>query len=167
MARRLRNVRIHGNAPPLVIGGCAVVEYAGTAELIFAGHSELFVDGVELGRVPWLAIGEGLRAGEQVLLLHCDEAWNVIGMSAHASVIEAKTRAERLYPGVADAWVQRAISRAEAVAYLDEISRDEKCSFCGRRPDEVARIIQRGDARICDFCVRGCHELLQSDSLEN
>src|ERR1700694_4193931 len=37
-----------------------------------------------------------------------------------------------------------------------------RCSFCGRRPPEVRRMVAGpGAAYICDYCLRLCDEILQ------
>ena len=146
------------SAPPLVLRHCAIVEYAATSELTFTEG-----DADDVGRVAFLAIGENLHEDE-VVLFHCDTRWNVLGSSSHASVAEARGRAERTYAGVGHAWVERPVSKGEAVAYLDAKAHGEECSFCGRRPDEVGQIVERGSARICDACIRECHALLTASS---
>lgn len=146
------------SAPPLVLRRCAIVEYAATSELTFTEG-----DADDVGRVAFLAIGENLHEDE-VVLFHCDTRWNVLGSSSHASVAEARGRAERTYAGVGHAWVERPVSKSEAVAYLDAKAHGEECSFCGRRPDEVGQIVERGSARICDACIRECHALLTGSS---
>ncbi len=47
------------------------------------------------------------------------------------------------------------------------IYRSTRCSFCGKREEEVARMIQGPVARICDSCVALCHEVLLSTPLYN
>jgi hypothetical protein len=99
-----------------------------------------------------LVIAEGLE-GAGVVLIYCDDEWRVVAATRMRSPSHAKTRAERTYPGVSRLWVDAGVSKADAVAYAEEESRDFKCSFCGRRPDQVRNLLAQGDARICNFCV--------------
>jgi hypothetical protein len=146
--------------PPLVpVIDCArLLHYAivdGTVQ--FPGRTLLFVDGKELGQVPCLAICENKKLSE-VLLFHCDSEWNRLGCSAHPSVAEAKARAERIYVGISARWVDAGISERTPDAFLDEQFGNERCSFCGKRPDEINQMILRRDqrnheVRICDLCI--------------
>jgi hypothetical protein len=77
----------------------------------------------------------------------------MLGCSAHESVSEAKGRAERVYHGVSTRWVEANVSRDAADAYLNELFADQRCSICGKRPDEADSLIQSGSALICDRCV--------------
>jgi hypothetical protein len=145
------------DAPPLVLDHCIVTSYAFTSGLPF--HT-----GAELRRVPRLAIGCSVHHPE-VLLLFCDERWKTVRVSAHPSVADAKRRAEAAYAGVE--WVERPVSAEQASEYLDTMWKDEKCSFCGRRPDQIAQIVQHGTARICDLCVREFHARIASEESQH
>ena len=135
--------------PPPVLNRCVVMRYASTAGLPFTG--------IELERVPGLAIGRQLRDPE-ILLLHCDEEWDVLGTSAHPTIAEAEAKAARIYPGIEDRWIDRPVSDEEAVQYLQILWAGETCSFCGRRPDEVTKMVAGGDTRICDLCTANTTE---------
>ena len=139
--------------PPPVLASARVLEYAILDGSVgFSGKSRVFVERRELGRVPRLAIGETLEGGE-VLLLYCDEDWSVLAAAGYRSPTHAKARAERTYPGVSRLWADAGVSRDAALAYAEEESRDFKCSFCGRRPDQVRNLLAQGAARICNLCV--------------
>jgi len=139
--------------PPPVLASARVLEYAILDGSVgFSGKSRVFVESRELGRVPRLVIAEGLEAAE-IVLLYCDDEWRVLAAAGMRSSTHAKTRAERTYPGVSRLWVDAGVSKAEALAYAEEESRDFKCSFCGRRPDQVRNLLAQGEARICNFCV--------------
>jgi hypothetical protein len=118
----------------------------------FSGRSLLFVDGKELGAVPCLAICEDTKT-PGVLLFHCAIDWHVLGCSAHESVPEAKDRAEGVYRGVSTRWVEANVSRDVAEVYLNELFAQQRCSVCGKRPDEVESLIQSGSPLICNRCV--------------
>ena len=81
--------------PPPVLASARVLEYAILDGSVgFSGKSRVFVESRELGRVPRLAIGQVLEAGE-VLLLYCDEEWSVLTAAGYSSPAHAKARAER------------------------------------------------------------------------
>lgn len=144
--------------PPPVLDCARVLEYAVLDDSVsFSGRTLLFVDGKELDPVPCLAICQNLNQAE-ILLFHCDSDWTVLGTGGYDSVSAAKNRAERIYPGVSSCWVSAHVSEREASKYLDEIWGDQRCSFCGKRPDEVEALVGRGKAYICDRCIGEFHE---------
>jgi hypothetical protein len=139
--------------PPPVLASGRVLEYAILDESVgYSAKSRVFVQGLELGRVPRLVIAEGLESAD-VLLLYCDDEWSVLAAAGKRSASHAKARAERTYPGVSRLWVEAGVSKEQAIAYAEEESRDFKCSFCGRRPDQVRNLLAHGAARICNLCV--------------
>jgi len=90
--------------PPADYLGGRLLEYAVLDKRAsYSGHSHLFVGGKELGPVPRLALSQ-LPEGE-VLLAHCDDGWEVLGVAGYPSMGRAKRRAERIYPGVSACWV--------------------------------------------------------------
>ena len=128
----------------------------------FSGRTLLFVDGRELGEVPCLAICEEKKSSG-VLLFHCDSEWTTLGCSAHQSVPDAKTRAERIYPGISTRWVDAGVSEEAAEVYLNEQFGNARCSFCGKRPDEVEQMFfKEGEGKdevgICNQCIKGFHD---------
>jgi len=151
--------------PPPVLDHCRVLEYAVLAGKVkYSGHSNLFFDGKEVGPVAALAIGKPMDSHEP-LVLHCDHRWAVQAVAGFPSVREAKTRAERIYPGVSVLWRRTGVSKAKAEAYLARMWKGMTCSFCGRRPDQIKNMIgERGkrSVRICDICVREFHEELDA-----
>lgn len=150
--------------PPPILANAHVLEYAILDSSVhYSGHSSLFVDGSELGPVPCLVICQELKAA-RILLLHCERDWTVLGAVEFASAAQAKDRAERIYPGLAARWREMQITEQEALKYLDESSSDLRCTFCGRRPDEVEQIIEKGGSRICDSCIKEFHQMLQEGS---
>lgn len=110
------------SGPPPIIDGARVVEYA------------------VLPKSVKYAIGEPVGEGE-VPLFHCDDKWRVLSASSHPSVRQAKQRAERAHPGIAEAWTDSGLPKIE-------------CSFCGRTSGQVGQMIAKDDVRICDVCVR-------------
>jgi hypothetical protein len=139
--------------PPPVINGARVLEYAVLDEPVtFSGHSGLFVDGKEIEPVPCLAVCQNLEDRE-ILLLHCDREWRVLGVAAYPSAAEAKRKAERIYPGLSSRWKETGVTEAEALEYAAKIWGDLRCSFCGRTPDQVSAMIEKQGVRICNLCV--------------
>lgn len=130
----------------------------------FSGRTLLFVDGKEIGRVPCLAICEE-RKTSGVLLFHCDREWTVLGCSAHPSVSEAKDRAEHIYAGLSNRWVNANVSEEAAESYLDEVL--SRCSFCGRRFDHADEIFanESETANICNACIEEFHNALRPSKL--
>jgi len=140
-------------SPPPVLDCARVLRYVIIDKSIeFSGRSLLFVDGKELGEVPCLAICEEKKTGA-VLLFHCTRDWTVLGCSAHESVTDAQVRAEGVYKGAFSRWVDANVSREAAEAYLDEMLGKDRCSVCGKRPDQVDSFVQRGSVRICNYCA--------------
>lgn len=139
--------------PPPVLDNCRILEYVIVPRsTAYSGHSNV-------GPVPRLAIGEPIGEGE-LLLLRCDRNWRVLGASAHPSIRQAKHRAELAYPGLTAAWIDAGVSKAQAEAYLDKRWKGAKCSFCGRRPDQISQFVTKGKVRICDVCIREYYGIL-------
>ena len=153
--------------PPPALAGARVLEYAIVDDsLKFTGALQVYVDGTRLGAVPRLAICENLDDAE-LLLLHCDDSWNVLGVQAWnagedpivESVEDVKARAETYYVGITRKWQTHGASREEAKAYQTANVGIQKCSFCGRTMHEVhTLLVAESGARICDLCIRKFHE---------
>jgi hypothetical protein len=149
--------------PPHALANAAVIEYVTLPDFVHhVSTAGLYVNGKELGSVPCLAICQNVGKDE-FLLLYCDGEWNVLAVVACASVREARARAERQYPGVSICWTQAQISRQEASGYLDSLPGELRCAFCGRRPEEVKTLFEKGGARICDSCVKEFCQLLHKE----
>lgn len=120
-----------------------------------AGHGLLSVGQNEIGRVPCLAIC-GDKESPGLTLYFCDSHWSPIGIAACDSVAAAKRKAERIYPGSFTCWIEAHFSEGDANHFLDEIRAAQRCSFCGKLPDETLSTFfeGKGSARICDDCVR-------------
>jgi hypothetical protein len=145
-------------SPPPVIGLARVLEYAATDDLAFTGAHVPVAAGRELGAVPRLAIGERLTTRD-VVLLYCDPAWDLLAVSAQASVADARRVAEEAYPGINGRWRAGGFSDADVEAYLDEEDRGMICSFCGRHPHQVEKMITgHNGAAICEVCIRALRD---------
>lgn len=150
--------------PPLTLADARVVEYAHSDHGVsYSGHSSLFVDGVELGAVPRLALCQTAK-DDEVLLLHCDREWNVLGVAAYKSVMEAKTKAEHIYPGISALWIKTRAGGRATESRVGYSTGEPRCSFCGKGPNEVDQMIEKGDVRICDSCVGDFQRMLRESS---
>ncbi len=140
--------------PPPTLDCARVLEYVVLNDSVgFSGRTLLFVDGIELGRVPCLAICDDKRI-PGVLLFHCDEEWTVLGCAGYTTLTEARDRAERIYPGLSSLWVDAKVSAEQSERYLNEQFGDQRCSVCGKRADQVNQLDQRGEVLICNLCIR-------------
>ena len=139
--------------PPPVLDGARVLAYAIMDDsVVYTGRSTLYVDGKMLGAVPRLAVCQDHDAND-VLLLFCDEKWNSLGATGCPSLEEAQQRAEAEYRGVSAKWVDVNVSEEEVERYLEGHWNGQLCSFCGKRPDQVEKMLQSPGARICNECV--------------
>jgi hypothetical protein len=142
------------DSPPPVLDCARVLRYLLIdVSMEFSGRTLLFVDGKELGEVPYLAICEKEKNGG-VLLFHCTSDWTVLGCSSHKSITDAQERAEAIYRGSSSRWVDANVSREAAEAYLDELFGGDRCSLCGNRPHQVDSFISQGSDLICNHCAR-------------
>src|SRR5215510_3610603 len=101
---------------------------------------------------------------KRVLMLHCSGEWRVLGVTEYPTVAEAKDRAERIYRGVSAHWIEVNVTEQEAEAYLDETWQEQRCGACGRRPDEIDRLITKNQVRLCDSCIRAFYKILNEES---
>jgi len=141
--------------PPPAIGSDRLLHYAILDASVGyrSGHGLLFVEGKEIGKVPCLAICQS-RNSNDVVLYYCEADWNSLAVSVHDSVTGAKRRAERIYPGSSARWVEVNVSEEEVALYLDDLYKDFRCSFCGKRGDLAGQMFGGNDtAQICDECV--------------
>ena len=141
--------------PPPVLASARVLAYAGVDQSVsFTGRHRPIVAGRELGPVPRLAIARTLVGGTCVLL-HCDAEWDVLATVTYPSVEDAKRHAEEAYSDLAGGWQDVSFTDSEVDAFLDDEDRGMICSFCGRHPHEVDRIITgHGGAAICEICIK-------------
>jgi len=137
-------------APPPVLAGLYVVEYADADEsIVFEQRRTLNVDGEWLGRVARLAICQDFDTLEYAVQ-HCAQDWEPEGIAGgYASIQKAKDAVERSYHGISTKWIAAAGTSFEAARALNEAElRANACSFCGKTPLQVQTMI--GDeVRIC------------------
>ena len=142
-------------APPPVLDMTRVIAYAIVDESVeWTGRQTLFVGGELLGPVPRLALGQDVTGDlKDTLVFHCNEKWEVLGVSGGATLEEAKARIERAYRGITAKWIDRGVSIEEARAWIYENSDHIICHFCGRRPGEFQQIAAGKLSAICNVCV--------------
>ena len=153
--------------PPIIAAGARVLEYAVVAKPVrFTGSLQLYVDGALLGEVPRLAICQSLD-DDELLLFHCDDDWNVLGMqawntaegSAVSSVEDVKARVEKYYSGICSQWITHGTSVEDAIAYQEKMVGENRCSFCSRTMYDVKSLVEgKSGARICDYCITALNE---------
>lgn len=150
-------------APPLI--DCTrVLRYAVLDhEVRYTPRGAIYVDGVELGAVPRLAIVRNL-VDDSVMLLHCDEDWNCLGVSGAGSIEEAVTDANRRYDGLAEKWRKAPYSEVEFAKAVADQYGEQRCSFCGRYHFQIEAPMAVGDrARICGDCIVRLHAAIGTE----
>lgn len=152
-------------APPPVIACARVIAYTHIdASIPFVQANRLFVGEKLLGRVPALAVCRNLAQDSDIILLHCDPAWNVLGATGADSIEGALASAERNYPGIDAHWVHLNTSVHDALAFYDEHFGGQ-CSFCGKRAFEVEKVIRSDSASICGHCVESFFRAMSSSPI--
>ena len=101
-----------------------------------SGHRLMLRDGVEIGRVPCLAICAD-RDSPQFMLYFCDSDWKPLGIDSYISVDAAKRRAERIYPGSIPCWTEARFTEVDAERFREEEFAELRCSFCGKKPTKL------------------------------
>jgi hypothetical protein len=150
--------------PPEFWASGPVIEFAILPRALpFRGQGLHYVGGIDLGRVPRLALCRDLLKKE-IVLIFCDRRWRIKGVAAYASVAKAKKRAERMYPGSTAHWVDLKVSQKRAATYLARTWRNQDCLFCQKIPPQVDAMWTVGRGRICADCVRDFHAALQRDT---
>src|SRR5262245_21974191 len=124
--------------PPPVINSARVLVYAFVEDIAYRKWGALYSGDTLIEKVPRLAICSNLGKDIGPLLFHCDQEWNVLGVSGAATIDDVKTRAEKNYPGVASQWIDTNVTVHEALKYYDEAAEGLKCLFCGKRPFDVS-----------------------------
>ena len=154
-------------APPPVLNSVRVLAYAVVDDTVeYTGRLLIVVEGERLGRVPRLVIGQDFGTDE-VMLFHCNEAWNVLAAGAYSSLDAAKAAAEAGYRGLSANWVDLKVSAAEAREFMEREQAGFACSFCGRLPHEVRTLITGANGRICDSCIDKLHLAIHDHSADD
>lgn len=153
------------DSPPPVLDSQRVVAHAIVDDLPYVQVSEFYVDGKLLGSVPRLVIAFDLN-DEKPLLNYCGEQWEVLGVAGSFDTVdEARTYAERRYPGVETRWVEMNVSLEDALAYYDA-NGPMKCGFCGKRAYQIDQMVQGQSAAICGGCIKELSQWSSEDKPE-
>jgi hypothetical protein len=141
--------------PPPAIASVPLLEFAIVGDLAMASRSLLFVDGVEVAAVPFVAIC-GLEPTGEVQLVYCDAAWNQLGAAGYADIATAKAKAQRMYPSLE--WLPSPHSQPAVEQYLQRQWEGLECSFCGRAPMHFEKLIKGlSGVAICSDCISRFH----------
>jgi len=159
------------DAPPPVLDGARVIAYAVVdADVRWTGRQVLYVGDKLLGAVPRLAICQNVfRDNEYFLLFHCDDDWNVLGVSTGATVEDNMASAERWYEGITPKWIRIDTTREAAEKVLRDRGADSCCSFCGNLELQVDHMFSMTPTdstkavHICSDCVEKLHKLATSE----
>jgi ClpX C4-type zinc finger len=157
-------------APPSYIYDSHVVEYAEVDDsVVFEQRRWINVNGEWLGKVPCIAICQDFKSLEYVIEL-CTSGWEPLARVPGYDLIEkAKARLERSYHGVSAKWIRAEMTFEEARALRRLDLREDSCSFCGRTPLEMNRMVATEDhfVRICDRCIDRHYEMIHRDDKPN
>lgn len=147
--------------PPILLQDCRIEQFALLGSIRFTGHGLLFHDGKEVGPVPRLALGRDLN--NDILLLHCDARWRVLGLSVYPNIRAAKKRADRFYPGISRLWRRTGYTRAQAHRQRKRSGADRRCAICEKpwwRVDAIVEI-QKRQLAFCVDCIRELNALAE------
>lgn len=150
-----------------MIHSARVVAYALVEDMPYRKWGRLIVGDQLVEKVPRLAIAHNLGKDIGPLLFHCDESWNCLGTSGGATIEDVKAKAEQNYPGVDSRWVDTGYTLEQALAFFDEQTGGLRCSFCGRRPFELERMVSNDQAAICNYCVDEFFAELRDNGVAN
>ena len=152
--------------PPPVLTATQVLEYTPVGQATRrTGRPLLRVDGKELGRVAWLAIGRQLY-GEQreYVLLYCSAAWRVLAITGEPTVAACRASAKAGFEGLGGRWVRTRVTRAKAVEWLRARSSGFICTMCDKLPEETKVGLVKGKrGSVCFTCIREMGQLLSEE----
>jgi ClpX C4-type zinc finger len=152
------------DAPPPVLDGARVLAYAVLDESVqWTGRQILLVGDKELGPVPRLALCQNVSGDlKDILVFHCSNEWEVLGVSGSKTLDAAKASAERAYRGVSAKWNEMNVSVDEAESWIKKNCVPMVCSFCGRGPAEIQQLVEgKSGAHICNRCIDEYYDLLR------
>jgi hypothetical protein len=144
-------------APPPVLDMARVIAYAFVdGSVQWTGRQTLFVNKEKLGPVPRLALCQNVSGDlRDILVFHCNEEWDVLGVSGADTLEAAKASVERAYGGITAKWIETGVTEEAAIAWMREHTKDMSCSFCDRVPGDFEQLIESksGTVRVCNYCV--------------
>jgi len=106
--------------PPAILDSSQVLLYAVLDDSVtYTGRAYVIVDGTIIDPVARLAIGQNLY-DDDVLLLRCDDEWNVLGVGGYGTVERAQASAETAYAGIGAKWQRFRPLTPEELAAVEE-----------------------------------------------
>ena len=144
------------NPPPPVIDFARVIAWAIVdAGVRWTGRQAVFVGEERLGPVPRLAICQNVNGPlTDFLLFHCNDSWEVLGVSGGTTIEDVRSMAERAYEGISAKWNEVNVAASEAEAWIRANRPEQVCGFCGKLPTEVDGMFNGESTAICFACVR-------------
>lgn len=150
---------------PAIIDSAYVRAYAEIGPGIrFTGRQCIITDGQEAGPAEKIAICQN-GPGDYLLLL-CDSEWNSYACAGADTLQELVAEAERWYEGVSSQLVYTNFNAEEDRDHMHTYFKGEKCSFCGRLPNEVEHMFRAESASICSGCISRIHSSIHSSEGE-
>jgi ClpX C4-type zinc finger protein len=153
------------DSPPPVLDRARVIAYAVLDDSVqWTGRQKLFVGGKELGPVPRLALCQNVEGNlKDILVFHCNDEWDVLGVSGGKTLEAAKASAERAYRGVGAKWISTNVTEDEAKSWIEKNCADVSCSFCDRTLDDYQHLVgnKAGSVRICNYCIDEYYALIR------
>lgn len=109
--------------PPPIIDSAQVLLYALVDDSVkYTGRAYVVVEDKIIDPVPRLAICRNLY-DDDILLLHCDDEWNVLGAGGYGTVEKARARAETAYKGIDGKWCNFRTLTPLEIAEVEETRR--------------------------------------------
>jgi hypothetical protein len=157
------------DAPPPVLDFARVIAYAILDDSVkWTGKQKIFVGDEQLGPVPRLALAQDVEGElEDILIFHCNDQWEVLGLTGADSIEAAKAIAEHAYHGVTGRWIDTATTVEEARVWIRENHQHLFCLFCGRSPHELKSLLTQKLGAICDRCVEEFYHYLHDPTRTN
>jgi len=106
--------------PPAILDSSLVLLYVVLDDSVtYTGRACVIVGGTIIDPVPRLAICLNLY-DDDILLLRCDDEWNVLGAGGYGTVENAQASAETAYAGVGGKWLKFRPLTPEEMAEAEE-----------------------------------------------
>ena len=106
--------------------------------------------------MPRLALCQNVSGSlRDILVFHCNNEWDVLGVTGGETMDDAKASAERAYRGVTQKWIDTGVTEEGAIAWMRDNVKDMSCSFCDRAPGDFEKLIENktGTVRVCNYCI--------------
>jgi hypothetical protein len=112
--------------PPPLIDSAKLLAFAyNDEEVEFTDKIDLFVGEIEnlkrIGEMPCLAICSNYLAPNDILLFFCNAKWESQGVIEFKSIEEAKSKAERGYPGISKKWEESPYTIDDVNKFLRDV----------------------------------------------